>query len=222
MDSQLIIEIVVLIAVYLFGSIPFSVILGTKIKGIDVRKHGSGNPGGTNSLRFLGKPVGISIIILDAFKGGLVLLILLAGWWHVEYLPPLLFGVVGATGHVFSIFMKFKGGKAVAATVGLIVGYNIIWALIAVVVFFTVMKISKYVSIGSTSVPITILILSIIWRVGGLPQFHELGTHSYFWYELVFVLYILVLIVFRHRSNYNNIKNGVEPKAKWTIKKADR
>jgi len=222
MNTQLVTEIIVLILAYLFGSIPFSVILGTKIKGIDVRKHGSGNPGGTNSIRWLGKPVGFSIIVLDGLKGGLVLLLLATGVWHVEYIPPLLFGLVGASGHVFSIFMKFKGGKAVAATMGLLLGYNAFFALAAVVIFFVVVKISKYVSIGSTSVPITAIVMSLIWYFAGFHSFHLEVGQSYFLYELPFLIYLLLLIVVRHRSNYNNIKNGVEPKVKWAMKKADQ
>lgn len=221
MNTQLATELVVLLLVYIFGSIPFSVLLGRKIKGIDVREHGSGNPGGTNSIRWLGKPVGFTIIFLDGLKGGLVLLLLTFGFWHVEYLPPLLFGVMGATGHVYSVFMKFKGGKAVAATMGILVGYNIIWAAIAFACFFIVVRISKYVSIGSTSVPTIVLISAFIWYLAGWNSYNLGVDHSFFTYELPFLLYLLALIIFRHKGNYANIRNGVEPPVKWAMKKAD-
>lgn len=224
MSSQLLIELLILVGVYLFGSIPFSVLLGTKVKGVDVRKHGSGNPGGTNSIRWLGKPLGITIILLDGLKGGLVILLIRLGVLNVEFLPPLLFGVMGAFGHVYPIFLKFKGGKAVAAMGGIITGYNIIWAIIGVGIFFLVVKISKYVSIGSTSIPIVVLMLSLIFGLTNTQVFPYIPEmYGSFWtYEIPFILFMLALIVYRHRSNYNNIKNGVEPKVKWAMKKADR
>ena len=221
MISQLTFELLLLVAVYLFGSIPFSVLLGKRFKGIDVRKHGSGNPGGTNSIRWLGRPVGFTIVVLDGFKGGLVLLLLAFGLINIVYLPPLLFGVVGASGHVFSIYMKFKGGKAVAATFGIIVAYNIVWAAVALVTFFTVIKISKYVSVASTSVPFVVLSLSIIYGIFGITMFEYQSELPFLIYEIPFLVYLLVLIIFRHKSNYINIKNGVEPKVKWAEKKAD-
>lgn len=222
MNPQLLTELLILLAAYLFGSIPFSVVLGTKVKGVDVRKHGSGNPGGTNSIRWLGKGLGFTIVFLDALKGGFILLLIRYGVLEVSYIDPLLFGVVGAVGHVYPIFLKFKGGKAVAATAGLIVGYNPIWALIAIAVFFSVVRISKYVSIGSTFVPITLIVLSIVWNVLQVPIYQTLpqGT-SFITHELPYFIFMLVLIVYRHKSNYNNIRNGVEPKVKWAEKKAD-
>ena len=221
MNSQLLFEIGLLVFAYLFGSIPFSVILGTKLKGVDVRKHGSGNPGGTNSIRWLGRPVGLTIVFLDGFKGGLIILLVRFALIDLEFIPVLVFGVVGALGHVFPIFLKFKGGKAVAATGGLLVGYNLIWAVISISVFFIVIKISKYVSVGSTSVPIVVLILSLIWGLTNTPAFPYLPDTSFWVYEIPYVIVLLLTIVIRHRSNYNNIKNGVEPKVKWAMKKAD-
>ena len=215
MILQLTFELLLLIAVYLFGSIPFSVLLGTKIKGVDVRKHGSGNPGGTNSIRWLGRPVGFTIVFLDGLKGGAVLLLVAFGIINIEYLPPLLFGVVGASGHVFSIFMKFKGGKAVAATFGILVAYNVVWAAIAMVVFFGVIKISKYVSIGSTSVPFVVLILSFIYGILDISLLEYQTELPFLLYETPFLLYLLVLIVVRHKTNYRNIKYGIEQKVKW-------
>jgi len=220
MDPILIKELLILLAVYMFGSIPFSVILGTKIKGVDVRKHGSGNPGGTNSIRWLGKSLGITIVFLDALKGGAVILLVRFGLLELSYFDPLLFGVVGAIGHVYPVFLKFKGGKAVAATAGMLVGYNPIWALICFTLFFIVIRISKYVSIGSTSIPLTMILLSIIWGLFGIEILPSLITGSFWIHEIPYLIFMLALIVFRHQSNYRNIKNGVEPPVKWAEKKA--
>lgn len=222
MNEPLLLEIGLLVLAYLFGSIPFSVLLGTKVKGVDVREHGSGNPGGTNSIRWLGKPLGFTIIFLDGLKGGLIILLVRFGVIELEFIPALAFGVIGALGHVFPIFLKFRGGKAVAATAGLLTGYNFIWALISIITFFIVVKISKYVSIGSTSIPIVVVLLSLIYGLTNTPVFPYVPDVSFWIYEMPFVILLLLTIVIRHRSNYNNIKNGVEPKVKWAMKKADR
>jgi glycerol-3-phosphate acyltransferase PlsY len=220
MDPILIKELLILLAAYMFGSIPFSVLLGTKIKGIDVREHGSGNPGGTNSIRWLGKTLGLSIVFLDAFKGGLIILLVRFGVLELSFIDPLLFGVVGAIGHVYPVFLKFKGGKAVAATGGMLVAYNPIWALICIVVFFIVIKISKFVSIGSTSIPITMILLSIIWSLFHIQVFQPLTVGNIWLHEIPYFIFMFVLIVYRHQSNYRNIKNGIEPTVNWAEKKA--
>lgn len=220
MDPILIKELLILLAAYMFGSIPFSVLLGTKIKGVDVRKHGSGNPGGTNSIRWLGKSLGLTIVFLDALKGGAIILLVRFGVLELTYFDPLLFGVVGAVGHVYPVFLKFKGGKAVAATGGMLVGYNIIWAVICISIFFIVIRISKYVSIGSTSVPISMIVLSIIWGLFGIQILPLLITGSFWVHEIPYLVFMFALIVYRHQSNYINIKNGVEPPVVWAQKKA--
>jgi glycerol-3-phosphate acyltransferase PlsY len=223
MDTKLILEIGLLILVYLFGSIPFSVILGKKYKGVDVREHGSGNTGGTNSIRWLGKGLGFTVAILDGLKGGLVILLVSLNVFQLDYIPVLLYGIVGAAGQVFPIYLKFRGGKGVAAFAGILIGYNPIWALIGVSVFFLVIKLSKYVSIGSTSIPITIVILSLIWHFTGLHfPLYTIDPNAYFLDELLYILFMLGLIVFRHQSNYRNIKNGVEPKVLWAMGKGNQ
>lgn len=220
MNEQLLLEFGILLAAYLFGSIPFSVLLGTKFKGVDVREHGSGNPGGTNSIRWLGKGLGLTIIFLDGLKGGLVILLVRFGVIQLEYLDPLLFGVIGAFGHVYPIFLKFRGGKAVAATGGILVGYNVIWAAICIGIFFVVIKISKYVSIGSTSIPVSMILLSIIWGLFNIEILPSIIQGSFWAHELPYLVFMLFLIVYRHQSNYNNIRNGVEPTVNWAEKKA--
>ena len=220
MTATLTTDLLILLAVYLFGSIPFSVLLGTKIKGVDVREHGSGNPGGTNSIRWLGKGLGLTIIFLDGLKGGLVILLVRFGVIQLHTLDPLLFGVVGAFGHVYPIFLKFRGGKAVAATGGILVGYNVIWAAICIGIFFVVIKLSKYVSIGSTSIPVTMILLSIVWGIFNIEILPPIIQGSFLTHELPYLVFMLALIVFRHKSNYNNIRNGVEPTVKWAEKKA--
>lgn len=214
MFSGLGFEIALLVVAYLFGSIPFSIVLGKRIKGIDVREHGSGNPGGTNSIRHLGRKVGFFVVFLDGLKGGLIVLLIRTGVISVEYIPALAFGTVAAIGHVFSIFLGLRGGKAVASTMGLITGFNVIWGLVCVGMFFLVVKITKYVSIGSTSIPFTVILLSLIWEFTGLRLIPYVEYSNYFVEVLPFFVALTLLIIYRHQKNYNNIKNGVEPKAR--------
>ncbi len=214
MFSGLGFEIVLLMVSYLFGSIPFSVIVGRLYKGIDVREHGSGNPGGTNSIRHLGRKVGFFVVFLDGLKGGLIVLLIRTGVISVEVIPALAFGTIAAFGHVFSPFIKFKGGKAVASTMGLITGFNVIWGLLCVGTFFLVLKITKYVSVGSTSIPVFIIILSFIWHITGIRIIPYVTYSNYFTEVLPFFVLLTLLIVYRHKKNYNNIRNGIEPKAR--------
>ena len=186
---------------YLLGSIPFSIILGKKIKGIDVREHGSGNPGGTNSLRFLGKHVGIWVLFLDGLKAAIIPLLIV--WGILEggqLLHPLAYGVAAAVGHVYSIYIKFKGGKAVAATVGVMVAFNIFYAIIMMCVFFLVLKIWKYVSVASTSALVAVVLIGLITQDWNMAMYSSM---------------LFLLVLWRHKKNFENIKNGVEPKVKW-------
>lgn len=211
-----------LVLSYLLGAIPFSVILGKKFKGIDVREHGSGNPGGTNSMRWLGRSMGLMIMFLDGVKAGIIILLI---QWDIidgaELFHPLAYGVAAAFGHVYSVYINFKGGKAVAATVGLSIAFNPVFAFIMMIVFFIVLRIWKYVSVSSTTAVATGLTLGIVAGITGsmltLNGVIELGTDS--WAIAFYYALLLCLVAFRHQSNFRNIKNGVEPKVKIFDKK---
>lgn len=190
-----------LLVAYLLGAIPFSVILGRKYKGIDVREHGSGNPGGTNSLRFLGRKVGLWVLFLDGAKAALIILLIkfqiLDG---SQLLHPLAYGLASAVGHVYSVYIKFKGGKAVAATVGTFIAFDLLYAVIMMFMFFGSLKIWKYVSISSSVAGLSSVVISL--AVGDFES-------------AIFCALFSLLIIFRHRKNYQNIYNHVEPKVSW-------
>jgi len=189
---------------YLLGSIPFSVILGKKYKGIDIREHGSGNPGGTNSLRFLGKKIGYAVLFLDGLKAGLIVMLITTNIIDgSQLLHPLAYGVASAFGHVYSLYIKFKGGKAVAATVGIMIAYNLLFAFIMMIIFFTVLRIWKYVSVSSTVSVFAGLIIGTV-----------VGITSNDWNMAFYLLLLFILVAFRHKKNFRNIKNGIEPKVK--------
>lgn len=211
-----------LVLAYLLGSIPFSVILGKKFKGIDVREHGSGNPGGTNSMRFLGRNMGLVIMFLDGLKAGLlVVLVKYNVFGDVDLLYPLAYGVAAAFGHVYSCYIKFKGGKAVAATVGIMVGFNLVFAFIMMLAFFISLRIWKYVSVSSTTAVATGFILALIVgftdKMVTITGIIQLGEDK--WQVAIFLGLLMLLVAYRHKSNFNNIRNGVEPKVKLFDKK---
>src|SRR5699024_10114874 len=131
---------------YLIGSIPFSLLIGKTFYKVDLREHGSGNIGTTNTFRILGKKAGIVVLILDIFKGALpvYITILLAVDIHI-FIP----GLISALGHVYPIFLKFRGGKAVATGGGAVLAYNPIVFIILVSAFLITLKLSKFVSFSS-------------------------------------------------------------------------
>lgn len=200
--EELILKYGLLLLAYLIGAIPFSIILGVKLKGIDIRNHGSGNPGSTNALRFLGRHVGFIVMFLDGLKGGLFVLLLthtsfLGGY---ELFHPLAYGVAAAIGHVFPVYIKFKGGKAVACTVGITIAYNPIFAIIMFLGFIGALKLWKYVSIASTSAAITGVVISLVVQDFNMTLYYSI---------------LMVIIIYRHIGNYKNIKNGIEPTVSW-------
>jgi len=190
-----------LIISYLIGAIPFSVILGIKLKGIDVREHGSGNPGGTNSLRYLGKRVGLVVIFFDILKGAIFVIItkyLIPD--SVDMLHPLAYGFAATIGHVFSVYIKFRGGKAVATGGGMIIAFNPLVAVVAAAGFFITLKISKYVSLASTMAAVTMFITTLFLQD--------------FWFSF-FGGITMLIVIYRHKVNYQNIKAGKERKVYW-------
>ncbi len=197
----MIIKYGLLLLAYLIGAIPFSVIFGRLFKGIDVRNHGSGNPGGTNSLRYLGYKVGALIIFFDMSKGALIIILIRLGLFdNYEILHPLAYGFASAFGHSYSVFIKFKGGKAVGTTAGAMSAFNPLLSLASSAFFFLGLKITKYVSLGSTAYGIGLVIIALVIQDYNM---------------LFYVILSCMLIIFRHQSNYRNIKNKVEPKISW-------
>ena len=149
--------IILLIFSYLFGSISFSLIISKLFYNLDLREHGSGNVGTTNTFRILGKKAGIIVLIIDLLKGAIPVWVamLVDGTGHF---PVIIFGVVAALGHVYSIFLKFKGGKAVATGGGAIFAANPLLFLVLIITFLLTLKLSKYVSLSSVFAAIVLII----------------------------------------------------------------
>ncbi|REI10749.1 glycerol-3-phosphate acyltransferase [Staphylococcus felis] len=189
--------LVLIIISYLIGSIPSGVLIGKIFFNIDIREHGSGNTGATNSFRVLGKPAGFVVTFLDIFKGFIV--VFLPMLFHIE-MHGLLIGIFAIIGHVYPIYLKFKGGKAVATSAGVLLGVNPLLFVIVITIFFVILYLSKYVSLSS-------IIAAICCCIG-----------SFFVqdYVLLIVSFIVAgLLIFRHTSNIKRIIKGTEPKIKW-------
>jgi glycerol-3-phosphate acyltransferase PlsY len=200
-------KFVFLLLAYLVGSIPFSYIIGKYIKKDDIRKKGSGNLGTTNAFRVFGAIIGIAVLILDTLKSGLfILLIEHTGWFEgIEMFPSIIYGAVAVIGHIFPVWMKFKGGKGVASSFGMVLFYYWPIAVALLPVFVIILLISKYASLASTIVTILVFLSGlVIYLIGGVPEI-----------DLVFVIVsglLMLLIMYKHRSNYARIKAGNENK----------
>ena len=198
-------EIIILILIaYLLGSIPSALWIGKLFYGTDVRKHGSGNLGATNTFRVLGKTAGLIVTILDIVKGTAAVLLSILPFFSSAGIHPLLLGVVAVIGHMFPIFAKFKGGKAVATSGGVLLGYNWPIFIIVLLTFLLALKLTKMVSLSSMIVAIVGFIYCIAY---------------YLWsgdfYLMIIVGLMGVFIFYRHRANITRIKAGTEPKVKW-------
>ena len=180
---------------YLMGSIPFGFILTKIFLKKDIREIGSGNIGATNALRTGNKAIGYSTLVLDIFKAVAPVIYVKVFYQDFLYIASL----CAFLGHVFPIWLKFKGGKGVATYVGILFAINIYFGIVFTISWFITFFISKYSSlsslVGAASIPIYLLILT---------QFNQ-G---------IFFTIMFVLIFFTHRENIKRLKNKEETKTK--------
>ena len=155
----------ILLIAYVLGSIPSALWVGKLCYKIDIREHGSGNLGGTNTFRILGKKAGLLVTTLDILKGTAATLLPLLPIFGNTNIHPLVLGLVAVVGHMYPVFARFKGGKAVATSGGVILGYNWPVFVIVLVTFFIVLKLTKMVSLTSMTVAVVGFLYSIIHYV---------------------------------------------------------
>ena len=194
---------------YLIGSIPTAYIFGRVLKGIDIRKFGSGNVGATNALRVLGKGPGIMVLALDIFKGFIAVtfigdsLALKAPFLTDEALRIIL-GIICIAGHNWTIFLQFKGGKGIATTPGVLIALAVksgplqIISGLVIAAWFLVFIISRIVSLASLLAAIALPILVFLFR-----QSHILLATS---------VILALFVILRHKSNLIRIFRGEEPR----------
>ena len=199
-------------AAYLFGSVPFGLIVG-KSKGVDPRTAGSGNIGATNVGRLLGKRFFAIVFLLDLLKG---MLPMLAGKWALRAAPEepwtfflwLLVGLAAIVGHMFSVFLGFKGGKGVATSAGVVLGlfpYFTVPGLAALAVWLVTFKASRYVSLASILAAIA---FPLLYAAVGLSRGWSVAGSQ--WPLLAFAALVAVMIVWKHRSNIARLRAGTE------------
>ncbi len=185
-----------LILGYLLGSIPSGWLAGRWLKGIDLRELGSGSTGATNVLRQVGKGPALVVFLIDVGKGAAAVLIAralgLGDWIQV------LAGLTALAGHIWPVWLGFKGGKAVATGLGMFLGLAWPVGLASFGVFMAVFSLSRLVSLASVLAAIT------------LPLLMAAGSGSKA--NLVVALVAMLLVLWRHRSNIQRLLNGTEPK----------
>lgn len=196
------------IAAYLIGSISSAVWIGKAYYGIDVRQHGSGNSGATNTFRVLGKKPGTVVMLLDIFKGWTATS--LAGFLVIfNVIEPeqlivfqLIYGAFGVLGHIFPVYERFKGGKGVATLLGMMLAIEPVVALMCIAIFVIVLFTSKYVSLGSMIAALAFPLLLL------LPRFHPENPIL-----IIFGFILFAVVVLTHRKNINRLLTGEESKA---------
>ena len=196
--------IIIILACYLFGSIPFGLLIGLS-RGVDIRKLGSGNIGATNVLRILGKGPGILVFVMDTFKG--LAAVLISKAFHLSDYLIVAGAFASVIGHTFSPFLGFKGGKGVATSLGVIFGLNWIIALIAFVLWGIIVAITRYVSLSSIIASSSVPLMMMFWKEMHVP----------IPFQAVAIIAVLGIIL-KHIPNIKRLLNGTEPKIGTKVK----
>lgn len=187
-------SIVAILASYLLGSIPTGLWLGLKLRGVDIREHGSHNIGATNTMRVLGKRLGAMALVCDIAKGLISVLVFarLGTWPHL----PLACGLAAIAGHTASVFIRFRGGKGVATGAGVFLALAPIPTLVAALVFAVVVAATRMVSAGSMCAAVALAAMVFAWSPSAPLRFVAAA--------------VAVYIIWRHRANIRRILQGVE------------
>lgn len=200
--------IIAFLLAYLVGAIPSSVWVGKLFFGIDVRKYGSGNAGATNSFRVLGTLPGLVVLFADITKGSIAVSFAYYIGGILPFTDTFLYykfslGFTAALGHIFPVYLGFKGGKGVATFFGVVLAIFPLAALICAIIFLTVFLLSRYVSlaslVSSLAFPLAVLFLHRMFQIP----------------VIVFVCLIPVIIFYTHRKNIQRLMNGTENKIRF-------
>jgi acyl-phosphate glycerol 3-phosphate acyltransferase len=198
-----------LILAYLLGSIPTGLWIGQIFFKKNLREYGSGNTGTTNTFRILGKTAGTVTFAIDFLKGTLATLLPLL--LHINGISPMIFGLLAVLGHTFPIFAEFKGGKAVATSAGVVLGFSPLFFSYLIIIFIVTLYLGSMISLASIVVAGFAIFSVLIFPSLGiiLPS-----------YDFLFTLIIILLasiILIRHRDNMERIKNKTENLIPWGI-----
>lgn len=199
--------IILFMLTYFIGAIPTSYLLGKWLKGIDIREHGSGNVGGTNAFRVLGPVPGIATLFIDLLKGFLPVFFL-TPWLCTDSAPipfvtaEIITGLFAIIGHVWPVYLQFKGGKGVATAGGVLFALVPIAASVSFAAIILMVVITRYVSVGSITgavlIPVTLALRKFVWHHDIDPQLLVLGV------------IIAVTVIITHRMNIRRLLKGEE------------
>lgn len=195
-----------LLSAYLIGSTAWSVWLGKWIKGIDLREHGSGNAGATNSFRVLGTELGIAVLLLDALKGFLAIQMLAWSSYEGQVVFMLLVGFSAVLGHIFPLYVGFRGGKGIATLLGVVIALHSGAALLAMLTFVLSLLITRIVSVSSMSAAISLP----FWLIYRFQEPSEI--------LVIFSIAIALLVLATHRKNILRLFKGEEQKVRFPSK----
>lgn len=202
---------------YLVGSVPSSIWVGKLVKGVDIRDHGSGNAGATNTFRLLGWRPGVSVLAIDFFKGFVSSLwisqlayhigagpVTLFEFWSIDPFLSITCGIAAVVGHMFPLYANFDGGKGMATAAGMLCGIEPVSVGIAASVFLIVLLTSRYVSLASLVAAFVYPLVLVALRYG------------YGWdidgSILIFAAIIGLAIIIKHKGNIKRLLNGTENK----------
>lgn len=207
--------IIMIVISYFIGSISFSVIIGRKMAGIDVREKGSGNAGSTNVLRTIGIKAALLTLICDILKGIVAILLAILIGNVVKNVDKALLiqlaGIFVILGHTFPIFFEFKGGKGVATALGVLLMSNWKIGLICLLFALVIIIVSRMVSMGAVGAAILFPVLTLFMSENFIV---EASGMKYFIYSLI----IALIVIFNHRENIKRIMNGTENKLEFKHK----
>jgi glycerol-3-phosphate acyltransferase PlsY len=209
---SLIIKLLLIIAAYLFGSVPSSVWIGKRFYGVDVRDHGSGNAGFTNTVRVLGWRAGLPVFLADVLKGYVaVSLVRLTNVYIIGTADfvnfQLILGAAAVLGHIFPVYVGFKGGKGVATLLGLLLAIQPQPTLICLGIFVVVFLTTRYVSLSSMIAGISFPILIIFVFKTTISSL------------VIFSMIVSILLLLTHQKNIERLLNREESKAKIVKRK---
>ncbi len=203
-------QIVLLLTAYLIGSLAWSVWIGRWMFGVDLRDHGSGNAGATNAFRVLGNQVGVLVLLLDTAKGfAAVKLAFLLPTESQSVILMLALGFMAVLGHLFPIYVGFRGGKGIATLLGVIIALHAGAAMLSLGVFIALLLSTRIVSISSMAAALSLP----LWLIYRFKEPSEI--------LIIFSFAIALLVLVTHRKNINRLLKGEEQKVKLKRKSVD-
>ncbi len=193
-DDHLYVEVAMIIAGVMAGSIPSGLLVAAIFGGLDLRQSGSGNIGATNALRVLGKKAALFTLIADMAKGGIP--VVLARFLEMREEVVLIVGFGAIVGHIYSIFLRFKGGKGVATSFGVFLALSPVIALTSLIVWGAAVYFGRYSSVGALAAFSALPVVAWVWTMNVTM--------------LLFALAVSLLVCWQHKENIQRLRQGLE------------